>query len=68
MRTQVAAAAHNLDEFKRYTLQEAQGALQLGSKKRAQEVLTNWMAAQKIWPFEQRLQSLRDTINPLLSM
>lgn len=53
----------DLDEIEHYLLAGMQGATELGSEKRRQEVIANWHAAQNRWPQEKRVIALAESIH-----
>lgn len=59
-RAQAAIGIGDLDETEYYLLAGMQGAKELGSEKRRQEVVDNWQAAQQRWPQEKRVLALAE--------
>lgn len=51
-----------LDKFRDLSLQGLQGAKDLQSGKRRQEVIANWREARKVWPREPRVMELADVL------
>ncbi|MEO7021375.1 MAG: bacterial transcriptional activator domain-containing protein [Ktedonobacteraceae bacterium] len=51
-----------LDQFRDLSLQGLQGAKDLKSEKRRQEVIANWKEARKVWPREPQVMDLADVL------
>lgn len=58
----IALRLGHLDQFRDLFIQGLQGAKDLQSEKRRQEVVANWKEARKIWPHEPRVMDLADLL------
>ncbi|MGH2478061.1 MAG: helix-turn-helix domain-containing protein [Ktedonobacteraceae bacterium] len=60
--SRVAVRRGELEPFRDLLVRGAQGAKDLASEKRRDEVITNWKAARKRWPQEPRIMELADLL------
>lgn len=58
----VALHLGDLAQFRDLSIQGAQGAKTLQSRRRHQEVMSNWREARKVWPREPQLMELADLL------